>query len=94
MGEISLLEQALTLSLKLSPKERIQLIERLASSVENEFDPAQISDEHWGGNLLRLLDELEPIELVHPEIDDPVAWIKQIRQDQDTQRNLNWDQDE
>lgn len=77
------LEEALALALKLAPKERLQLIERVASSVEQEIGAAspdaEQPEKHWGRDLLRLLDELEPLEMSHPEIEDPVEWVRQIR---------------
>jgi hypothetical protein len=86
------LDEVLALALKLPPKERLQLIERVASSVEDEIAVAPAESEppkeHWGKNLLRLLDEIGPIELDYPEIEDPVEWVKQIRRDQ--KRNLDW----
>jgi len=94
MDNPTLLDEALALALKLSPKERIQLIERVASSVEREIEVPPPSEEHWGKNLLRLLDEQGEIELVHPEIDDPVEWVRQIRREQEINRGLDWGQDE
>ncbi len=92
------LEQALALALKLAPRERLQLIERVASSVERDIQAAA-SDQaqpegHWGQNLLRLLDELGPMELIHPEIEDPVEWVKQIRREQDQKRLDDWGEQE
>ncbi len=88
------LEEALVLALKLAPKERLQLIERVASSVERDIEvpPSgeEQPDQHWGRNLLRLLGELGPVELDHPEIEDPVEWVKHIRQEQDKHRLGNW----
>jgi hypothetical protein len=97
MSDTSLLDEALALALKLSPRERIQLIERVASSVERELEPVlsdKPSDEHWGRNLLRLLDELGPIEMKYPEIEDPVEWVKQIRSDERKQRRGDWGEEE
>jgi hypothetical protein len=92
------LEEALALALKLAPKERLQLIERVASSVEREIEASPAGDEqpeqHWGRNLLRLLDELEPIEMRYPEIEDPVEWVKQIRRNEREQRLGDWGEDE
>jgi hypothetical protein len=92
------LEEALALALKLAPKERLQLIEQVASSVEHEIESSPSSDEHpeehWGRNLLRLLDELGPIEMKYPEIEDPVEWVKQIRRDERERRLGNWGEDE
>jgi hypothetical protein len=93
MNDTAQLNEALALALKLSPRERIQLIERIASSVESEIEPALSSEqpeEHWGRNLLRLLDELGPIEMKYPEIEDPVEWVKQIRRDEREKRLGDW----
>ncbi len=88
------LEEALALALKLAPRERLQLIERVASSVEHDIEAAAPDkpqpEGHWGQNLLRLLDELGPIDLIHPEIEDPVEWVKQIRREQDQKRLGDW----
>ena len=98
MNAANPLNEALALALKLSPRERIQLIERVASSVEQEIEPAPSSEvppeEHWGKSLLRLLDELGPIDMIHPEIEDATEWVNQIRQDQGLHRDLNWGEDE
>lgn len=51
-------------------------------------------EEHWGKNLLRLLDEIGPIELIYPEIEDPVEWVKQIRKDQQQRRLGDWGHNE
>jgi hypothetical protein len=82
-------EVALALALRLPIKERLQLAERLVASVETELPATPTNSQdavvpvHWGKELLRVLDEVGPIELDHPEIDDPVEWVKQIRQDQE-----------
>jgi hypothetical protein len=93
MNTTTIFEDALKLALKLAPKERLQLIERVASSVEREMETQSTTtttEEHWGRNLLRLLDELGPIEMKYPEIEDPVEWVKQIRQDEQKQRLGDW----
>jgi hypothetical protein len=94
MNTTTSLEEALALALKLAPKERLQLIERVASSVEREIEAHPSGEEqpeqHWGRNLLRLLDELGPIEMKYPEIEDPVEWVKQIRRDERQQRLGDW----
>lgn len=92
------LEEALALALKLAPKERLQLIERVALSVEREIGADPLSEEqpesHWGRNLLRLLDELGPLEMMYPEIEDPVEWVRQIRRDEREQRLGDWGEGE
>ncbi len=74
----------------LSPAERKELTKLLIDTLDA---PAEIpsseqveSTGHWGQNLLRLLDEIGPIDLIYPEIEDPVEWVKQIRRDQQQKR--------
>jgi hypothetical protein len=99
MNAAAQLEEAVALALRLAPKERLKLIERVAASVEDEISaPAeqQPPQEHWGKNLLRLLDEIGPIELVHPEIEDPVEWVKTLRREERERRLgdlANWSED-
>ena len=89
------LEEALALALKLAPKERLQLIEQVASSVEQDFETLvaanELTTEHWGKSLNHLLDELGPIDFLYPEIEDPVEWVKQIRSQKRQQRLGNLD---
>lgn len=69
----------------LSPQERKELVKLLVDSLEVvRSNPAQ-NQEHWGQSLLRLLDELGPIEMANPEIEDPVEWVREQRR-QDTER--------
>jgi hypothetical protein len=69
MNDTISLEEALSLALKLHPGERLKLIERVAASIEDELAlPAEALPEiHWGQNLIRLLNEMPPIEMAHPE---------------------------
>jgi formate dehydrogenase maturation protein FdhE len=80
------------------PKERLQLIERVASSVEQEMESLPSSvvhpTEHWGQSLVRLLDELGPIEMKYPEMEDSVEWVQRIRQDERQHRLGDWGEDE
>ena len=88
MSQSPTLDDALRIALQLNPKERLRLIEQVASSVEQAMDdnPSD-STTHWGQNLLRLLDEAGPVELNYPEIEDPVEWVKHIRQEQAISRS-------
>ena len=75
---------ALALALKLPPKERLELVKQVVSSVESEianvpFNDEPQSEEHWGKSLNRLMDEIGPIELVDSHIEDPVEWVKAQR---------------
>jgi hypothetical protein len=78
----------------LSPQEREELIQRLvmmqsAASQAHEDEPV-----HWGQALNQLLDEIGPIELKYPEIEDPVAWVKHLRAEQRKRRLGDWGSDE
>ena len=80
---------------ELSPQERKELAKLLIDTLDMPSEQKSTkSQEHWGKNLLRLLDELGPIELDHPEIEDPVEWVKQIRKEQRQKRLDNWGEGE
>lgn len=87
----TILEQVKTLS----PQERKELAKLLIDmmDVPQPVEAAE-SEEHWGRNLLRLLDELGPIEMKYPEIEDSVEWVKQIRRDERKRRLGDWGEDE
>lgn len=76
----------------ISPQERRELAQMLMESADADSAIPQ-SEAHWGQSLNRLLDELGPIDLIHPEIDDPVEWVKQIRREQDEKRLGDWGKD-
>lgn len=94
MGISTPLEEALALALRLAPKERLQLIEQVALSVEREIEAApsgeEQPEEHWGKSLNRLMDEIGPIEMLYPEIEDPVEWVKHLRSEQRRHRLGDW----
>jgi hypothetical protein len=86
-----ILEQAKTLS----PQERKELAKLLIDTLDTPSQPEAAEPEaHWGQTLLRLLDEVGPIDLIYPEIEDPVEWVKQIRRDQQQRRLGDWGQNE
>ena len=95
MSETTLLDDTLALALKLSPKERIQLIERVASSVEREIEPAPVHieqpEEPWGQSLVNLIKSLDLSEWEAMDIDDPVEWVKELRQKQEDRLKPYWD---
>ncbi len=96
MNDTTRLDEALALALKLSPKERIQLIERVASSVEHDIEPAPPEEqpEHWGKSLNALLDSLDMSDWEAMEMDDPVEWVKQQRAQQMRHRLGDWGAEE
>jgi len=83
-----ILEQAKALS----PRERRELAKLLIDTLHTPSPPEAAEPEaHWGQNLLRLVDEVGPIDLIYPEIEDPVEWVKQIRRDQQQRRREDRD---
>lgn len=76
MSVEELLEQAKALS----PEERRELANRLIDIADQEevMDHNQLT-EHWGQALNKLMDEIGPIEMKYPEIEDPVEWVKHLR---------------
>ncbi len=95
MNTTTPLEEALALALKLAPKERLQLIEQVASSVERDMEDSaeKQPEEHWGKSLKQLMDEIGPIEFVDPEIEDPVEWVKAQRAKRRRRRLGDWGED-
>ena len=88
-------EEVLALALRLAPKERLQLIEEMAFSVEADFEPAPPEPEpHWGQSLVRLLTEPSPIEMANPEIEDPVEWVKEQRRKDAERLQSYWDDEQ
>lgn len=95
MNNTQQLDEALTLALQLPPADRLRLVERVVVSVEQEIAAGALSnqssgEEHWGKSLNRLMDEIGPIEMLYPEIEDPVEWVKHLRAEQRRRRLGNW----
>jgi hypothetical protein len=72
---------------QLSPDEQEELIQRLSTArdariVQSDTD----NSEHWGRSLIKKLDEIGPIEMKYPEIDDPVEWVQRLRADMPKRR--------
>jgi hypothetical protein len=74
----------------LSPEEREELVRRLEElPIEHEalYDATgSEKPEHWGKSLAEIMDEIGPIELKYPEIEDPVEWVKRLRADERKRR--------
>ena len=98
MDNTAELEQLYEAALKLAPKERLRLAERVVSSVERELEAPvadeQPTQEHWGRSLNALLDTLGPVEFVDPEITDPVEWVKLQREKERAHRLGDWGKQE
>lgn len=99
MNEITPMEEALALALRLPLSERLQLIERVAASVSYDIahphpDDDADSEQHWGRNLVQMVREMDFSDWDDIDSDDPVEWVRRVRQDQATRRGLDWGTDE
>ena len=88
-------EEALALALRLSPLDKVRLVERVASTLESELTAQGIAEErtveesnrpHWGKQLIALLDETDLSAWQTENIDDPVEWVRRQRREQDERR--------
>lgn len=95
MNETKQFDEAISLALQLTPTERLRLVEVVVASVEREIAPAespQHSNVHWGERLSALLDSLDLSDWA--EIDDPVAWVNQLREAEAKRSQVYWDETE
>jgi hypothetical protein len=60
---------------QLNPQERNKLIQELLELQR----PEPIDTPKTGAELVAMLKKMEPIELVDPDIQDPVEWVKAQR---------------
>ncbi len=76
---------------KLTHQEREELVEQLRAMQDSSQPKEPVKpEEHWGQSLNRLLDEIGPIEMKYPEIQDPVEWVKHLRAEEHRRRLGNW----
>lgn len=91
MTVAELLEQARSLS----AAEKKELVKGLIDLMEvTEPDSGYQKQGYWGQSLNQLLDEIGPIEMKYPDIEDPVAWVKQLRADELKRRLGDWGETE
>ena len=84
------LGEVLAQALRLPAKERMQLIEQVAASVEREIvtvEPSPVT-EHWGHSLNALLDSLNMDDW--EQIEDTDVWLKQVREAEARERLGDW----
>jgi len=98
MSDVRPLEEVLTLALKLPPGDRLQLVEGVIASVKQEIaapatSPTSTTEGHWGKALLQMLEELDFTGWTDIDTDDPVEWVKRVRQEQVIRRGLDWGQE-
>ncbi len=92
MNERALLDEALALALKLTPKQRIRLIEQVASSVEREIDapPEEAPSEPWGEALVKLIQSLDMGDWEAIEMETPAEWLKELRREDEERLKPYW----
>ena len=74
------LQVALALSLQLSPKDRLKLVELLLSSLEQQMESKPTTGKaHWDKDILALLDGLDISDWETVGIHDPVKWVNKLR---------------
>lgn len=83
-----ILEQVKQLSHNQRKELTKQMIDLLDQPVTQDDEP---TDQHWGRNLVRLLNSFESLDPIHPEIEDPVEWVKTIRREDELRRRAAWD---
>ncbi len=95
MSNTAQLNAALELALQLEPDDRLRLVTRVVASVEQDMFVGARADEskanqHWGQSLNRLLDALDISDWEALEIDDPVAWVKALRRQEESRLDGYW----
>jgi len=95
MSNIVQLNAALELALRLEPGDRLRLVKEVVASVEQDMvvgtqTGESVADEHWGQSLNRLLDALDMSDWEALEIDDPVAWVKALRRQEESRLDAYW----
>jgi hypothetical protein len=88
MTVAEIMQQAQTLS----PQERKELVKLLIDSLEI-INPAEVEAPRpkTGVEIAAMLDEIEPIELVDPEITDPAEWVKVQRRKESDRLTSYWE---
>jgi L-lactate utilization protein LutC len=71
----------------LSQAEREELLTEL-QEMQNKSAAQEAAqpEQEWGKALNRLLNEMGSVELLYPEIDDPVEWVQRLRDDERRRR--------
>lgn len=87
MTVAEIFDQAKTLSLQ----ERKELAKLLIDTLDTNESVVQPKT---GAEIVAMLQEMEPIEFVDPEIEDPVEWVKAQRQKRTDKLKPYWDENE
>jgi hypothetical protein len=90
-------EDALALALKLSPQERLKLVARVVSSIENELSTVQgepADSGQWGAEVVALLDQLDLTDWEQMDVADVGEWVHQLRREESEHHAQAWKGDE
>jgi hypothetical protein len=94
MAATATLADALNLALRLSPLDKVRLLEQVASTLERDLTVPSggeaTATEGWGQQLVALLDGLDLSDWDLAADVDPVDWVAQQRQAAVEQRNPGW----
>ena len=80
-----ILEQVKTLSIQ----ERDELVHRLLEM--RETTDSQVSSPKTGAEIVAMLSDQDPIDLVDADIEDPVEWVKAQRRKRQDKLKPYWD---
>ena len=69
----------------LSPAERSELVNQLMA-----MDAPPRTKPKTGAEIVAMLNKIDPIEFVDPEIEDPVEWVKAQRQKEANRHKPYW----
>jgi hypothetical protein len=90
----SLFADAVALALRLSPLDKVRLLEQVASTLERDLTAqpsGQSSEEQsWGQRLVALVDQLDLHGWDANGDEDPVEWVARQRQDEMNERQTDW----
>src|SRR5579859_5061026 len=92
-------EEALSMALRLSPVDRLKLVERVVSSVESEMSVGEQSDTStgsgtWGAEVIALLDQLDLTDWEQMDMPDVGEWVRQLRHQESSHNERFWKDDE
>ncbi len=91
MTDTPTLNEALEIVAKLSPEDRIQLVRQVLAGFEHTLIARSSAEKHWGKQLNELIDSLDTSDWEALDIDDPVAWVKALREEDNSRLQSYWD---
>jgi hypothetical protein len=92
-------DDVLALAYRLTPLEKIKLVKQMADALEQEpvlttntvAGPLPPDEQHWGKELVALLDTLDLRDWQAIDMPDVVDWVKQQRAEQERKRGILWE---